>query len=440
MIHRMDGGSGSALVSSGVPLPPGVLTVAGGTDLSTQVRLLINGEPQPIYAEALYGFHPSDGSRMAILVQSTQTVNDGSPVEAVLEFGTNTVLQAKTEVTWGVPQAAALPTNVEYLMEWWPLGPLMTRSEAASNSAYAELDDAFEYWSAYHGRGNNYYDRCLSSLVFWVRTGEAIYWYRGIGSAADWGTWGATSNVHNLQPESFLLHYLMTGRPYSRSQLRIAVEETNFWNGPRRDLDETNYNLEGRIQQRLMLMLLYDWILEIPGEIGSYTGAADAPAEVLADELVQRWIDIQEEDGSIRYNYNGDNQMSSFMEGLRMTAAIRHYQLRGTVTGIPDMIQGVLDFMIANLWIDDGSNQNHSFQYSTNEFGASGPLLNPLIIGAMGFAYDQTGLTTYRTYGDEMQAATLSWIPSNYQYNDGQGFNQGYYSSWNYPVWAGLTR
>ena len=78
-IVRMDGGSGSALVSNGIPLPKGKITPSN----TSHVVLVVGGQEQAIHVEALSGNYP-DGSARAVLLQFQYTVNTGSPIAALL--------------------------------------------------------------------------------------------------------------------------------------------------------------------------------------------------------------------------------------------------------------------------------------------------------------------------------------------------------------------
>lgn len=82
-LTRFDGGTGSCLVEGGVPLKPGLLQI----DEADLVSLWISSVEQTVYTEILKGTHP-DGSARAVFIQSTQIVDDGSPVAAIVKIGT----------------------------------------------------------------------------------------------------------------------------------------------------------------------------------------------------------------------------------------------------------------------------------------------------------------------------------------------------------------
>ena len=81
-IVRFDGATDPTVVSSGIPLKPGLLAA----NAADRVRLRVGAAEQRIHASALGGTHP-DGSARAVLVQFQSPAGAG-PFDAILEIGT----------------------------------------------------------------------------------------------------------------------------------------------------------------------------------------------------------------------------------------------------------------------------------------------------------------------------------------------------------------
>ena len=109
-IVRMDGGSGVALVSNGIPLPKGL-----PPDSTTHLALVVGGREQAIHVEALAGRYP-DGSARALLLQFRYPVSAGSPVPALLITGPSvtrtTTDLPKTTVSGNMPAVLGLSLPV----------------------------------------------------------------------------------------------------------------------------------------------------------------------------------------------------------------------------------------------------------------------------------------------------------------------------------------
>ncbi|HYR13281.1 MAG TPA: Ig-like domain-containing protein, partial [Mycobacterium sp.] len=133
-IVRMDGGSGSAVVSSGIPLPKGKLTSSN----IAHVVLLVAGVEQAIHVEALAGTWP-DGSIRSLLVQFPYTVSTGNPIAALLIMGPSVTRSTtdlpKTTVTGNMPAAVALPTSPSYLVSTEVVGQTITRAASPTTPA-----------------------------------------------------------------------------------------------------------------------------------------------------------------------------------------------------------------------------------------------------------------------------------------------------------------
>src|SRR6266851_7195423 len=184
-IVRMDGGTGMALVSNGIPLPQGRLS----PDDIGHVKIVVAGQEQPLYAEALGGTY-RDGSARALLVQLAYDVAPGVPVQTQLVIGPSVTRalpdRPKMPVTWTMPPAVALPTLPAYLVSTELIGKTIPLSTSpASPPIFRTYETNFvtfgdRHWATEAGNWTyNYYDRALIWYAWWVRTGNPDYWRRG---------------------------------------------------------------------------------------------------------------------------------------------------------------------------------------------------------------------------------------------------------------------
>jgi hypothetical protein len=426
-VVRLATGSGSVLVSSGIPLVKGRLLPQ---DVG-RVRVTVGGTEQAALVEALDGRWP-DGTVRAVLVQFPYSVSTGSPVAAQLEFGATrtTSAPAKVAVTWDTPAAVALPSAPSYLVSTGLVGPTVTVAEApASPTAFATYASQFVQYSDYHWNlsgadweQGNYYDRALNHYAYWVRSGEVKYWQRATALAVNYrrnylepNNYGASP--HWAQLEGLALHYWLTGDVRSKTAVvQTAAYLNDGFTVANMGSASYSYN-EGRIQQRLLMGCLLSWML---GDTSRNWGA-------LADGYVNGIVGLQRADGS--YAWTGwEGYQSNFMVGLQNDALIKYYQQRQADSRIPATVKRSLDYMWTTQWLSGAQ----AFQYVSGETASGGKSaavdLNLLIGPAYGWYYTQSGDATYRTRGDAIFAGAVAGT-----YLEGsKQFNQQYYSSFTY--------
>jgi hypothetical protein len=189
VVQRFDGGTGSVLVSSGVPLQPGAMFPA---DVSANKgAVLVNGVEQTRHISALKGKFP-DGSLRAVLVQFTYSIPDASAITASFLPGvaaTNSNATGTTVTYTNVLQHGRfLPSSATYLCETEvTLQPLL---------AYTAMDAAGQAWAdaAYTGfgvfsasqldtalaPGPAQYEQQRGFFAFWCMTGNTAYWQQAV--------------------------------------------------------------------------------------------------------------------------------------------------------------------------------------------------------------------------------------------------------------------
>jgi hypothetical protein len=427
-LHRLDGAGGVALVSSGVPLPPGALM----PDEVDRVRLSVGGEEQPVHVEPLAGRH-GDGSLRSILLQLRYEIG-AEPVSARLELegGRSTADLDATEVTWGVPEAVALPSSAAYLVSTGLVGPTVTVEDAPREPAFfRDYEDHFVHYSDVHAAGtgepwkDNYYDRALAHYAYWVRTADAVYFERATRLVHDYIEQYVERNDYRVTPrnmhtEGMELHYLLTGDEGSREAVgRLASRMSSpFPNSTTHGYGiGNNDGTEGRIQARMLQLYFTAWRLQAGG---SDWGEA-------AREAVDMILGTQSDDGAYRFDVWCDHH-SYYMTGLVNDALIKYYEGFEADPRILDAVGRSLDFMWEG-WLPDAG----AFPYLSGSCsGAGGPSpspdLNMLIVVGYGWYAARTGDDSYRERGDEVFAGGVrgAYLEGSKQ------FNENYYDSFLY--------
>ena len=433
-IVRMDGGSGMALVSSGIPLPPGL-----PPDSTTHLALVIGGHEQAIHVEALAGRYP-DGSARALLVQFQYPVSAGSPIPALLIAGP-TVTRTKTDlpkttVSGNMPAAVALPTSASYLASTEVVGQTITRAAApASPAAFPTYESQFvtygnQHWASEAGNWlYDYYDRALIWYAWWVRTGDPEYWRRGtIDAVAYRQQYVEPANYimqpHQAQLEGLAIHYLLTGDEASRYAIaRVASNFADIWTPV---LDCTSCSsgggqyVEGRIQARTLQSHYLSWMIDAVG---------DSPRNWLSLMAtdVTKILSTQQPDGSYRFA-EWEGAHSNYMTGLMHDIMIKYYTYVQADARIPPALKKSLDWMWATQWIVSAQ----AFKYLSDPTSTGGPDpapdLNLLIVTGYGWYYQYSRDASYKTEADAIFAGGVNGADISLY----KQFNQNYTSAYRY--------
>ena len=235
-IHRIVAGCGLVLVSSGVPLPPGLVTQK---QLSS-IRLFVHGKERALYVEPLHGVH-SDGSLRAVLVQFPDTLAFGVSLAGHLIFGQSRGTPSLTKPTAdrGSPAAVILPTDPSYLVSTQLVGSTVTVAATASwGATFQKYEADFrsfadQHWSRKGAAWEeNYYDRAQIYYAWWLRTGNLTYWQRATVLALSYRRDYIEANnykpaAHWTQLEGLELHYLATGDEASRTAVGYVADVFN---------------------------------------------------------------------------------------------------------------------------------------------------------------------------------------------------------------------
>jgi hypothetical protein len=442
-IVRFTGTSGSTLVSSAIPLPPGVMRPGD----EANVHVLVNGQEQAIYAEALAGLFP-DGSLRSLLVQFDYNLGS-APVPAKFVISTTRTTPARAEVPVNLtlsnplPSAVVLPTDPNYLMSTRAVGPTVGVVEAdAFNAQWQSRFHAIgdpkwtyhlsTYTSIDHNLAidRNFYDRSLAYFAYWVRSGNAEAFKRGIHYAIVYREKYARIYNYKLQPHNIMIEgeallYRLLGDDEGRRGASLnAVYLRDSWL-PKLQDPTWQYSAN-----RPMARVIEAFITALQ---------VDAPSGNWPSELrkaLTAFLAHQSPDGGYRYPAQC-NMSNNFQTGLWNDALIRYWEEFEQDPRILTAVQRNNDWMWNTQWVASGG----GFKYSEGPCslpGAGGntnpaPDLNLLIVNAFGFVYQQTRDAKYRQQGDVVfnEGIKRAWLGGTPAQGDKQ-FNQQYRSAFRY--------
>jgi hypothetical protein len=430
-VQRLAPGCGAVLVSSGIPLAPGMLTAAR----LSRVRLYVGGKEQSLYVEPLRTTH-ADGSLRGVLVQFNYPAHFGTPVpgQLVIRETRGTADIPKPVASRTSPTAVILPTNPDYLVSTELVGPTVTvASTSQVSSTFQKYEADFHKYADYHWNyagaawTENYYDRALIYYAWWIRSGNVEYWKRATALAVSYRRDYLEANDYNTsahwaQIEGIALHYLLTGDEASRYAVgRVGdVFSMPYYTD---NLGNLNAVMDNRIQARTLTAFLTAWRLDAPSQMGA-TWARLLP-NALTDILSS-----QDPSGAYRFARR-DNQCGHnkpFMVGMLNDALIQYYGLFSADARIPPAVQKAIDYM----WTNDWDSAAQAFVYldgpCPGDDGGPSADLNNLAVNGFGWIYQRTRDPAYRDKGDQVFAGgvTNAWLEGSKQ------FNQEYTSSFRY--------
>ena len=434
-LYRFDGKSGSTFVSSGIPLPPGRLQ----PDQTKALRLIIDGEEQPIRVEALSGLH-RDGSLRSVLVQLVYDVPRTRWVSGELIIGEARTTQEVREPEGfdrGRTAAVTLPTDPDYLVSTQLNGPTVTSSYSKTmGPVFASYERAFVQHSETHWQKErdqwgaaNYYDRALIFYAFWLRTGNPAYFNRATLIALNYRERyleanNYASSPHWSQVEGLEQHYLLTGDEQSRFAVaRVAEQFVPLNLGDTISIKWT----ESRIQARSLQALYLAWRLRAEGPKKLNYGA-------ILDRKLKHTLSTQRADGSTGWPVTCYESLN-YMHGLLNDQLINIYTNFRADSAIVTFVRRNVDYLWRTQWVQrPGAFKYLSGRCQKNAQGEAvggpnpTPDLNMLFVTGFGWLYQMTGDASYRQAGDEIFAAGVrgAYWPGSKQ------FNQTFTSSYKY--------
>lgn len=369
--HRLAAGTGSTVISCGVPLQPGQLAPG---DVGSVV-LFKDGAEVQTYIEALLGRY-EDGSVISLLVQrAAGSMTNGTPVENYeLRLGVTPGLSPASKDTgaikdvpdgvWELP-----PAHFKHAVApvWGPLLPI-DEVEDELGEDWAQVDAIFEQvadhrWTTLGETDvtvaddieafNSYYDQPMQRIRYYARGGGIRFLERGLRQAKTYrdetiaGNYG--NNIHVQNTLCLAAAYWWTGVVSYRTTVLIMTGSSypsplGWTSGGQsvHDGDGIPNFYDGRISERMMAWCLMSWLL---GETDTICSDSQwTPLQEL-DYLAALCVSEQNPDGS--WTEPGDNTQNQPMEALRVYGMMLYmdYRPSHSVTGLAQAIIDQADFL-----------------------------------------------------------------------------------------------
>jgi hypothetical protein len=411
-LHRLDGGSGTVRVSSGIMLLPGQLQPSGVGNVAVSV----GGVEVPAYVEALHGRH-KDGSVVSVLIQFDANPAQQPSAALHLKMAPTKARLAKQVVDFrvgassdvrqrGFPAAVAVPGVEHSVAAAHIFGPTISVAAARNlGGPFAAFENDFEQWSTtkwnqYEARGVigvNYYDRGFHHMVWSLRSGDPTYLLRGAAYTFNHRVDYYEPNNYNIAqermwfPDGLAAHYWLTGDEESRNGVRglaRRVDNTASWNWT--NMFTCSYQGEARPVARGLHVL--GWAHRLGHEDRDF------------HSLTTRFLDLVLQGGSRQELLNTNpndprygawvfrhpdfptgagcsvEYVSNFMNAMIMDALIMTYEHVHADSRIPGMVKRNLDYLRKTQWRGPEGNNlqiikgepSPSFNYYDVELSGSG--------------------------------------------------------------------
>jgi uncharacterized protein YjdB len=487
-LHRLDGGSGTVRVSSGILLVPGQLREA---DVA-QIAVMVGAAEVPAYVEALHGRH-RDGSVVSVLVQFDADPEKQPTAELRLGSAPRQPRLLKAPVDFrpgaamsdvrshGYPRAVAVPP-VEHMVAAFRLfGPAVSVADArAMGGAFAAFEADFALWSdrkfdalqdhissgSSRDRilGADYYDRGYHHMAWFARSGDPEYLRRGAVYTFNHRYHYFESNKYAIAEFRWVLdglaaHYWLTGDEESRVAVnqfarRAYGNNGDSWNWTRMRM--CNYKGEARPVARALSAMAWagrlgwsdvDWGHAVRGYVDLVLAGGRNGNQWATDPNDYRngaWIythpDFPTGAGcSVEY-------VANFMNAMMMDALIMVYDHVHPDPRIPGVVKRNLDYLRHTQWrgpegnrlqITNGEPTPSFNYYDVRLEGSGGPSravdLNGFYVHVFGWYGYHFGGAEYTHMANEA-FATLSRNPKDgrsgpWLTGDKQ-FNETYQKAW----------
>ena len=185
-VVRNQAGSGPVLISSGFPLPPGLVTESMVTEGS--IKIVVQGSEIPAHVSALRGRH-SDGTLRSVLIQFTTSMAQGTwqTAQVIFDGGARTNADPaylRPSLTTVQNNNVILPADPSYLVSTMvtfqgllPAGG----GTAEEEKQYTALADAtFTELVSTQNTGTASYEEVRGMLSLWVKTGDLRYFNHAV--------------------------------------------------------------------------------------------------------------------------------------------------------------------------------------------------------------------------------------------------------------------
>lgn len=424
----------SIYVSSGVPLPPGLLSA---TDLSS-LRLLVGGVEVNRHISALSGEHPSGGLR-SMLVQFSIPVS-AATLPVVIERSGRTLPERQKSAVSSVPRAILMYSNLNDFVKTNIVGPTRIRSESPTSPAFfSKYDDDWDYWEKIQYSRNdspgsqNYYDRVLAYFAFYIRTGNPEYFRKGAVLASRYRDEFVVPADYALPEwsavyDGLAVHYWLTGADSSRTTVLKATVSLAHSHGGSflNDIQAITW-MDNRVQSRVLGTKVLSIMLGATSIEGFGWHPAIPNLRAAADSDLTRILSVQRiPEGA--YRFPGTcNESSNFMTGLLNGTLGLYYDQVRQDSRIPPAVLASYSWLKSTQWVPSAG----GFQYYSGvclPYGDMNPAgdLAGLFLDGLGFLYRYTKDPQWLAFGDEVMAGAVR----NAYLNGTKQFNEHYQMSW----------
>ncbi|WP_310571322.1 Ig-like domain-containing protein [Gemmatimonas sp.] len=433
LLTRTSAGSGTVLVSSGIPLIPGALR---DTDLGS-VRVFVAGTEQRIFVSSLRGRHP-DGSLATILVQFPYTLSAGTNVAAEIVLGSTRTLAdlpAQTDNP-SLPSGLILPSDPDYLVRTNLVGPTLTVAATTSISTFAaKFDVDFKTYADQHWAQSgdvweqNYYDRAQVYYAHWVRTGNPEYWVRGTRQMLAYRTNYLEANNYGTSPhwsqmDGIAIHYQLTGDEKSRFAVGRVSEGLRYFRDNARIVGHPD--IESRILARTLMAQLWGWRLQARGNEATATSAE-------ISTLVSTILGLQADDGAWRYPAicSPNSGSLTYMDGMLNEALIQAFTHHSANAAILLKVRKSTDYMWSRWKVATQAVEYAPGCPPSSTDPNSYAELNNLVVNSFAWVYAQTGEAAFKQKADSVFNGGVrgQFLPGSKQ------FNQQYTTGYRYFFW-----
>jgi len=235
-IIRNQSGSGSTFVSSGFPVPPGLVTeaiITAGT-----IKVIVDGSEVAANVTALRGRH-SDGTVRSTLIQFTvASMAEGDTLTAsiIVDGGERASADpVYVRPTWEIVQNnnVILPTNASYIsttmITFQNLLPAGNGTVDEEEQYTALANDRFDALVAANNDGTARYEEVKGMVAMWARSGDAKYFNYAVKKVGEWVWLDYSTPGSSASPDCNADEYVNPdGRTLTNDTVCGLMPEWNF--------------------------------------------------------------------------------------------------------------------------------------------------------------------------------------------------------------------
>lgn len=451
-VVRFDGGSGSAVVSNGIPLIPGAIRSQDVPNL----RVYLRGVEVPARISELHGRF-SDSTVRAVQVQFAATLTDQDTLPASLRLvAARTAQPFSATATSTAPAVVALPTDPTYLRKTLVAGRLPAFPLVGVDQTLIDHDNDYfiaheidwsrcgPLWSCSRA---SQYDRGLMIYEAWVRTGDPKYYRRASLVVKSYIDTYVAPNQSVLPPwqsytTSIAINYLVTGDSLSRVHVRriaeilaFGVRDVAAWK------QGVSYpDVDPRNKAKAFMSVTDAYIV---GAGNPIVGSNGDVSNMVSPGTIDKYLDdlkvAQYASGCFCTVGFGNGQMN-YMAGLLMQNLIRYHEVYKPDARIEGLVKAAADYTWANEWLPDSVSFKYASVVATFNGNGMGPVpapdLNGFLAPAYGWLskkYGSSYMNKYLTIMGGLQTQRNLWMQGY-----GKQFDEGFLGFAQSITWSGI--